>query len=116
MQSSIRRSIGFLLVALIGATGVELAAARGQAPAVGIMEICTGTGPVHVLVDEDGTPTGGTVICPDYAIAGLVDLERNEPAVARHEIWGKLWTATYELVSAGRKAPAEMARGPPRFV
>ena len=46
-----------LLLVLVAVTSVELAAARGQAPAVGTLVICTGSGPVHILVDENGQPT-----------------------------------------------------------
>jgi hypothetical protein len=54
------------LVMVVTSQGFALArAADGPA---GAMVICTGSGPVTVLVDEDGQPTGAVHICPDCAL------------------------------------------------
>jgi hypothetical protein len=104
------------LALLIGFTSIQFAAARGQSPAVGMMEICTGTGPVHILVDENGEPTGGVMLCPDYALAFFAD------------VWGGLpqatWDAQWRAISVSQGAirlstnalPSAQARGPPILV
>ena len=100
----------------IGVTSVQLAAARGQPPAVGMMEICTGTGPIHILVDENGEPTGNIMICPDYAMAFFADPLPLETTVERSEIWQRIWRDRTSTVTGGQIIPESHARGPPRSV
>ncbi|MFP7570193.1 hypothetical protein [Marivita sp. S2033] len=104
------------LVLVIALTSVELAAARGQAPAVATMEICTGTGPVHILVDENGAPTGGVMICPDYAMAFFAEPPPPTPAALRIDTWCALWLNDSPVVSAEQAAPRSQARGPPATI
>lgn len=100
---------------VIGLTSVQLAAARGQAPAVGMMEICTGTGPIHILVDENGQPTGNVMICPDYALAFFADPAPNPTSAQRTDIWQTLRFDRTAAVSADHRSPESQARGPPSF-
>ena len=104
------------LMLMIGVTSVQLAAARGQSPAVGTMEICTGTGPIHILVDENGEPTGGVMICPDYAMAFFADVWAASPTAVRIDAWQEVWVgqtgvAAYHLIRVETQA-----RGPPLSV
>lgn len=50
----------------------QLRVAPGPA---GMIEICTGSGPVRVVTGKDGAPLGPVHICPDCVLAALsVDL------------------------------------------
>ena len=104
------------LALLIGFTSVQFAAARGQPPAVGTMEICTGTGPIHILVDENGEPTGGVMICPDYALAFFADVW----AEGAQALWVAQWQGVSLPQTTQRRVSAEVqsaqARGPPPLV
>ncbi|WP_435670111.1 hypothetical protein [Marivita sp.] len=113
MRYVIRTLTYVLMTIVIAVTSVQLAAARGQAPAVGLMEICTGTGPIHFLVDENGDPTGGVMICPDYALAFYADATAPLPQATRLEIWHVLWLGQTGAVSADQVVPHPQARGPP---
>lgn len=116
MVSRLRNITVLGLALLIGFTSIQFAAARGQSPAVGMMEICTGTGPVHILVDENGEPTGGVMLCPDYALAFFADVWGALPQA----IWDAQWQAI--LVSQGairlitNDVLLAQARGPPILV
>ncbi|WP_439522230.1 hypothetical protein [Marivita sp.] len=105
-----------LMVLVIGFTSVQLAAARGQSPAVGTMEICTGTGPVHILVDENGQPTGGVMICPDYALAFYADMTTPMPEARRVDAWHVLWMSQMDVLAAEHPTPQSQARDPPASV
>ena len=64
------------LVALIGLaalvlTGAAAASARGHASIGGVMVICTGAGPVQIVVGADGMPVGPQHLCPDCAMTAL---------------------------------------------
>lgn len=111
------RHITVLTLALfIGVTSVQLASARGQSPAVGTMEICTGTGPIHILVDENGQPTGGIMICPDYAMAFFADVSVGAPDLHPVPLWQSLWISRTAVAAVSAPSIAAQARGPPRFV
>jgi hypothetical protein len=90
MRLFARHMISVLMLLVVSITSVELAAARGQSPAVGTMVICTGTGPLHILVDENGQPTGGVMVCPDYALAFYAELDSTAPDALRTELWHAL--------------------------
>lgn len=104
---------GLLCVIVVAITSVQLAAARGHAPAVGTMVICTGTGPLMILVDETGQPTGGAMVCPDYALAFYADLQTAAPEALRVDLWTGLWVALTESRSHGAPTPLSQPRGPP---
>lgn len=53
--------------------------ARGQAPAVGEMVLCTGHGIVVVSVDSEGKPVKSYGLCPDAALTILAALEVPPP-------------------------------------
>lgn len=116
MVSRLRNIFVLGLALLIGFTSVQFATARGQPPAVGMMEICTGTGPIHILVDENGEPTGGVMLCPDYALSFFADVWSALPQANCDAQWqaisvsqGTLCPVTHDVLSA-------QARGPPIFV
>jgi hypothetical protein len=116
MRVSLRYLAISLMALVIGFTSVQLAAARGQSPAVGTMEICTGTGPIHILVDENGEPTGNIMICPDYALAFFADPLPQATTVEHFESWQKIWRDRISTITGGQNIPESHARGPPRSV
>ncbi|TMV09755.1 hypothetical protein FGK63_01410 [Ruegeria sediminis] len=71
MKTVLRAYLAFTLAALVALTGQGLAASRGLNAAVGQMEICTGTGPVILYMDESGRPAKPPHYCPDYALTVL---------------------------------------------
>lgn len=113
MRFCFRQLTCLMLALVIGLTSVQLAAARGQPPAVGTVVICTGTGPVHILVDETGQPTGGVMVCPDYATAFFADIWAEGPVARRVEIWQDIWIVRGAALGARRNPVEAQARGPP---
>lgn len=71
MRAVIRTYLAVVMSLLVLLTGQGMAATRGMDAAVGHMVICTGTGPVVVMVDENGQPTKAPAYCPDYALSLL---------------------------------------------
>lgn len=73
----IRPILPVVAALLLLVTSQSMAVARGtMRDATGSMVLCTGTGPITVLMDENGEPIGPSHICPDCAlsvIAGLAD-------------------------------------------
>ncbi len=59
-----------LTLALAGQAMAQLRVASGPA---GMIEICTGSGLVRMLADEDGAPLAPTHICPDCVMLMLSD-------------------------------------------
>ncbi|MFA8387205.1 MAG: hypothetical protein ACEPO2_16405 [Pelagibaca sp.] len=116
MTSLLRHLTSLGLALLIAFTSVQFAAARGQSPAVGTMEICTGTGPIHILVDENGEPTGGVMICPDYAMAFYADVLSAVPDLQQVALWQDIWLPSVAVGAHSAAPRAAQARGPPGFV
>ena len=61
------RWIGLLLAVVMALTSQAMAIARAAPGPSGMIELCTGTGPVMVTVDDQGQPIGHPHLCPDYA-------------------------------------------------
>ncbi len=116
MTSLLRHITSLGLALLIAFTSVQFAAARGQSPAVGTMEICTGTGPVHILVDENGEPTGGVMICPDYAMAFFADHLGVVPDLQQVVLWQDIWLPRLAVGVHSAAPRVAQARGPPGLV
>lgn len=57
-----------LMIAVLVLTGLSMAVARGTPATAGQIEICTGSGPIMVVLDEDGNPTGQVHYCPESAM------------------------------------------------
>jgi hypothetical protein len=68
MMTPLRPILALCLCALLALTSQTMAVARGAPAPAGTMVLCTGTGPVTVLIDADGEPTGAVHICPDCAL------------------------------------------------
>lgn len=113
MKTVLRAYLALALAALVALTGQGLAASRGLDAAVGQMEICTGTGPVIVYMDERGQPAKPPHYCPDYALTmlGAIILgETQVPAAPDHALPGPSRNA-HSLIS--QPLPATPARAPP---
>ncbi|MDX1780615.1 MAG: hypothetical protein R3256_04770 [Thalassovita sp.] len=94
-------------------TGQSMAVARGMPNAEGEIVLCTGTGPVSVLVDKDGAPVGPPHICPDCALT-LFALHDQPPVQVMRPL-GQVFVLRIDVgrsMSAGEAVPAT-ARGPP---
>jgi hypothetical protein len=81
-----RTYIAAMLSLVLLLTGQSMALARTAAGPAGSIVLCTGTGPITVVVDDTGTPMGPVHICPDCTTAlcaatlpGLHDLPRHMP-------------------------------------
>ena len=112
-----RHILPWVLSLLIALTGQAAAVAHAAPGPSGQIELCTGTGPVMVYVDENGEPMGSPVYCPDFALSLILALDaapvlpmpvdavisQYRPEVARAVLWIQ--------VSQHR-----LARGPPPVV
>lgn len=72
-----------MLVLVLVLSGQSMALMRTMPGPAGSVVLCTGTGPVTVMVDESGTPIEPAHICPDCAMGlfaatlpGMPDLSR----------------------------------------
>ena len=101
-----------LLACLMAFTAVHMGYIRGQAPAVGQMELCTGTGPVTVGVDADGKPAS-LHYCPECALTLLAAVAPWQPEAfaPSHQSIAYFPVETWNAHSAA--APQACARGPP---
>ncbi len=103
------------LLALVLLLTAQAAAVAHAAPGPsGQMELCTGTGPVMVYMDEAGNPTGPPVYCPDYALSLIVGIQADGIApVPITQRWGHL-SGGVVLGAVSAQAPVVLrARGPP---
>ncbi len=113
MALTLRTFAGFGLVLLLLLTSLGMAVARGAPGASGRIELCTGTGPVMVDVDENGVPVGPPYICPDYALTLLAHVAAPDTVPLQVLRAPQL---AYPPVSAPRSArlcPVRLARAPP---
>lgn len=104
---------GVLMALMLVLTGQSMAIARGTPGPSGEMVLCTGTGPITVLVDENGQPVGQAHICPDCAFAFFAahwDAPDLPPRPAARHV--PLRPGTQAVLRAAQ-APAPQARGPP---
>ncbi|WP_417259531.1 hypothetical protein [Celeribacter sp.] len=71
---SLRPLIAVVFAVLLFATSQTMAVTRGtMRDATGAVVLCTGTGPITVLIDDDGQPVGPPKICPDCAMSVFAD-------------------------------------------
>lgn len=98
---------------MLAVTSLSLAIARGQAPAVGAIALCSGAGMAMLPVDAQGNPTGPPHVCPD-GVAAFVSVDVPAPVLSLHRSAdGEQLThlRSVQLANAPR-VPAQ-ARGPP---
>ncbi len=103
-----------MLALFIAVTSTSMAVARGQMyDATGAIVLCTGTGPMTVLVDHEGQPVEQAPICPDCAFSFL------DFVVSSSEVQ-LLSSSEYEISLGfetsdrpGRSVAQARVRGPP---
>lgn len=111
---SLRSPILAALMALILAlTGQTMAVARGATGPAGSMVLCTGTGPITVLVDEQGQPIGPRHICPDCSLSLFSSLGPVQTLPARPGRWQAVAFVIPPRHSTGQITPHAQARAPP---
>jgi len=112
----LRPHIALALALMLGLTSLSLAMARGQAPAAGTIEICSGMGLQVIAVDAEGNPVGAPHVCPD-AIAAFVSVDAPEPRLPLRRLAdGERLTVPQDVSLAEAERLRATARGPPVFV
>ncbi|MFD1507881.1 hypothetical protein [Lacimonas salitolerans] len=102
-----------VLVLVLALTGQSMAIARGMPGPAGQMVLCTGSGPVTVLVDEDGQPTSPPHICPECT-QSLFAAHWDAPAPQSHAAPRLIALSPgAQAAIACALAPLPQARGPP---
>ena len=111
---SFRRLVALVLTVSLTAMGLAAASARGQTRAEGrVMVLCSGGGLVQVTLDEDGSPTGETHLCPDLAASLLASVQLALPEVARPVTFAEALEAETASHSTFPARAISRARGPP---
>lgn len=116
MQFRRQDILGLALVFLLAMTGQGMAVARGAGGPSGSLELCTGTGPVMVYVDENGEPTGPPFICPDWALTVLAHVATPDVMTDRPGGWRRLALVPDDAAVGDRFRPRRSARAPPAAV
>jgi hypothetical protein len=112
-MSRFSQSIAILLVSVLVLTGHSMAIARGTPMSAEQMELCTGSGPVMVLVDAEGKPTGASHICPKFSLSLLNAVAVPDMVVQRVEGRGERIAMPGEVRLDVIRAVSSAARGPP---
>jgi len=105
--------IAIALAALLALTGHSMAQARSAPGPDGHMILCTGTGPLAVLVDANGQPAGPAHICPDCAMSLFQIAMDAGPDMAAPTAWIKAQAVEFKLIFHTPEARPAMARSPP---
>lgn len=108
--------ISALLVAVLVLTGHAMAEARTMTNAAGELVLCTGTGPLTILVDAEGKPTGPPHICPDCALALFADITAPISVPAALTLAGAPLRFDHVAHLKAQSLHAASARGPPAFL
>ena len=110
----LRTNIGACLVLCLVLTSQTMAVARGAQDPSGQVVLCTGTGPVTVLVDAKGQPVGQVHICPDCAL-GLFDTAPASPEKVERPLLHRVVAFSQDdRPSLSRDDAIVRVRGPPR--
>jgi len=112
-----RHILPLMLSLLVVLTGQAAAVAHAAPAPSGRMELCTGTGPVMVYLDEDGEPMSDPVYCPDFALSLILGLESPPVTpVAIRDAVSYLAVVLPATISVTRDAIVRGARGPPVLI
>jgi hypothetical protein len=110
----LRPLFGLVLALCLALTSGAMAVARGQAPAVGQIVLCTGLGVVSVGIDAEGNPTGPAHICPYCVLAAFAVVEPSPAGPARPLTWrAARWPDPGPPPAVSRRALPPAARAPP---
>lgn len=111
-----RTSAAILMAAILAATSLSMAVARGQTRVAGEIVICTGYGLSTIEVDENGNPTGPAHICPDMVLGLMAALGASAPVLMRPEGRAQVLDTAEPSTGTSRAVPQARARGPPLLV
>lgn len=112
-----RHILPVMLSLLVVLTGQAAAVAHAAPSPSGRIELCTGSGPVMVYVDENGEPVGDPVFCPDFALSLILALDL--PPVVAGPVALSVGAISVGLLSKNGRGPAFVdypARGPPVLI
>lgn len=113
MTDFLRTCLALTLALLLGVTAQGAAVARGMPGASGQMELCTGTGPVMVYIDENGKPTAPPHLCPKFAPLLILSLGIADFDLSIAETAGRIDPDAVTVSVTDTDLPVAMARGPP---
>ena len=97
-------------------TSQTMAVARGAQGPAGQMVLCTGNGPITVLSDANGQPTGPVHICPDCALGLFDTLSTSLGDVQRTSISFAISGTPSDVRVVSLTQLSFHARGPPSWV
>lgn len=107
----------WLLSLLIALTGQAAAVAHAAPGPSGQIELCTGSGPVMVYVDANGTPVGDPVYCPDFALSLILALDLAPVVPGSVEGLSEVSVPVVRATAmSGRDVRHRLARGPPSVI
>lgn len=110
---ALRSYLGMALVLCLLLTSQTMAVARGAHDPSGHVILCTGKGPVTVLVDTDGKPINPVHICPDCAL-GLFDAAMASFVKAERPLSHRVIAFSHDdLPSLSQDDAIVRVRGPP---
>ncbi|WP_425043479.1 hypothetical protein [Primorskyibacter sp. S87] len=112
----LRITLGLFLGLSVSLTGLAVASTRGLDQSLGQVELCTGSGPVIVYLDEDGQPAAPPHYCPEFALNLLAALD--VPTITTEAVSARLIPVVIPVVLSltGRDVIRASARGPPQPV
>ncbi|WP_424984439.1 hypothetical protein [Microbulbifer sp. S227A] len=91
-----------------------MAIARAAPGPAGQIELCTGSGPIMVYVDEAGAPVGPPHLCPDFALSLLLKGGEPQQQEWQAEVSRRLAPVRADLQNTRMPLPRVQARAPPR--
>ncbi len=116
IMTALRSYLAAFLVFALVVTSHSMAQARGMTDAQGQMVICTGTGPITVLVDAEGRPVERSHVCPECAMHLFAGTSAPfEPPLLELRGGETLWFLNGTVTVPVRIARAT-ARGPPVLI
>ncbi len=116
MMRLVRKYLSLGLVLVLVLTSQSMAVARGAPGPAGQVELCTGTGPVMVYVDETGEPVSAPHHCPDCALCLLLHVAEPDVSLGPAPACHRLFPVRADLQSDGVILPRCTARGPPPII
>ena len=105
--------ICFMLASVIALTAQSAALARTMPDASGQMVLCTGSGPMLVLFDENGKPVEAPQVCPECVLSLLHALGTDLAYAAATGVWRELFGPSFVIFETNLRLGAPKARGPP---
>lgn len=115
MKQNMRLFTALMLTVMLATSSLTMALARGQAMAAGEMVLCTGSGPVSIAVDAQGTPTGAVMHCPDCLAADLMAVAPCDGVSALRSAALSVRFPIRESADVDLARAGHLARGPPKL-